>query len=91
MISRIRKALLPLAFAPWVSAAPVLQRSDLPLVNSFPATCNFDLNQPEIQHDLCTLVHSISEIVDEATLTSPVYIVDVGEHSVSLLMIGLRV
>ncbi|OAX40961.1 hypothetical protein K503DRAFT_864245 [Rhizopogon vinicolor AM-OR11-026] len=53
-----------------------VQRSDLPLVESLPATCDIDLNQ--IHHDLCTLVHSLSEIIDEATLTSPVYI---DEHS----------
>lgn len=86
MIARIRRGLISLAFVQWVSAAPTVQHSDLPLVESFPATCNLDFNQ--IQHDLCTLVHSISEIVDEATLAPPSYVVDVTV-GVSSLMIRL--
>jgi len=78
MIPRIHGSLISLALAQWVSAAPavLVQRSDLPLVESLPATCDIDLNQ--IHHDLCILVHSLSEIIDEATLTSPVY---QDEHS----------
>lgn len=92
MTSRIvRRALISLALVPWVSAAPAVQRSDLPFIKSLSATCNFDSSQ--IRHDLCKLVHSISEIIDSdgVTLPPPVGIVDVGEHPVSLLMIGLSI
>jgi len=92
MTSRtVRRALISLVLVPWVSAAPAVQRSDLPLVKSLSATCDIDLSQ--IRHDLYTLAHSISEIIDSdgVTLPPPVGIVDVGEHSVSLLVIGLSI
>jgi len=81
MIPRIRRVLISLAFAPCVSAAPTVQQSDLPLVESLPAPCNFGPTQ--IHRTLCALVHSIPEIADEAILFSPAYTVNVG---VSLLV-----
>ncbi|KAG0693914.1 hypothetical protein DFH29DRAFT_962486 [Suillus ampliporus] len=76
MISRTRRALISLVFAPWVSAAPAMQRSEPLLVESLPATCNLDLST--IQYDLCTIVGEILD--DGATLTSP-HIIDLGEYS----------
>jgi hypothetical protein len=82
MISRTRRALLSLVFAPWVSAAPAMQRSELLLVES---SCNFDLST--IQHELCAIVLDVVKIVeDEAALNTP-YIIDLSEYSVSLLVI----
>ncbi|KAG1898745.1 uncharacterized protein F5891DRAFT_1042205 [Suillus fuscotomentosus] len=79
MISHTRRALLSLVFTPWVSAAPAMQRSELLLVESLPASCNFDLST--IKHELCTIVHDLVEIVDdEAALNTP-YIIDLSEYS----------
>jgi hypothetical protein len=82
MISRTRRALLSLVFAPWVSAAPTMQRSELLLVES---SCNFDLST--IQHELCAIVHDVAKVVeDEAAVNTP-YIIDLSEYSVSSLAI----
>lgn len=76
MISRTRRALLSLVFAPWVSAAPTMQRSELLLVES---SCNFDLST--IQHELCAIVHDVAKVVeDEAAVNTP-YIIDLSEYS----------
>lgn len=76
MISRTRRALLSLVFAPWVSAAPAMQRSELLLVES---SCNFDLST--IQHELCAIVHDVAKIVEDEAVVNTPYIIDLSEYS----------
>lgn len=56
-----------------------MQRSELLLAESLPASCNFDLSS--IKHELCTILHDLAEIMDdEAALNIP-YMIDLSEYS----------
>jgi hypothetical protein len=85
MTSRTRRVLLSLVFAPWVSAAPAMQRSELLLVESPPASCNFDLST--IQHELCAIVHDVAKIVEDIAALNTPHIIDLSEYSVSVFVI----
>ncbi|KAG1767074.1 hypothetical protein EDD22DRAFT_876352 [Suillus occidentalis] len=76
MISRTRRALLSLVFAPWISAAPTMQRSELLLVES---SCNFDLST--IQHELCAIVHDVAKTLEDEAAVNTSYIIDLSEYS----------
>ncbi|KAG2143303.1 hypothetical protein BD769DRAFT_1636914 [Suillus cothurnatus] len=79
MTSRTRRVLLSLVFAPWVSAAPAMQRSELLLVESPPASCNVDLST--IQHELCAIVHDVAKIVEDIAALNTPHIIYLSEYS----------
>jgi hypothetical protein len=56
-----------------------MQRSELLLVESPPASCNFDLST--IQHELCAIVHDVAKIVEDIAALNTPHIIDLSEYS----------